>query len=464
MLAAEPEECIDRLPLVLLDPNEDTVESRPRSVYDEAKSLFHRSAQVRMVGRTVERAFIERFWSSAIDGNTNDPAEKAAMALYVCGNPGTGKTALIQEMVPEMVASSKKPVRLIQINCMMQHSIKDILEFITVHIQSASAAAGTTKTNKSRKRKSITPTQSVNSILEQSKMLSEMLVIILDEVDQLAEGHADLLETIFGWSLADGSRIRVIGIANSIDLTIKRFASSSELNERVAVLNFSPYSPEDIARILMARMELTAQTSRTPLIAPVAIELCSRKVSAVGDLRKALEIMRDAIGLAEKDHFQTKITRSADNDKSMITQVTIKHVAAAMEKIFGVTQRTRSRHSQIISNLNLHQKLLLANLYLLLHQDPTHKPTVHLLFDRYASLIRQHRIVESVSRSEFGDLLSNAESMGILSLIAPGKRAKTKTVDSVSAISNHQVVLSIPLDDVEHGLSENHLFKQIISS
>lgn len=433
----------------------DHFEAAP-SAYEHAKTLFHRSARVRMVGRTLERSLIEKFWNSAVDPlpQTAPSHGSVAKSLYICGNPGTGKTALLQEMLPELIEKSRLKIRLVQINCMMQSSAKEIVGIILNELGLGRRVV------------------SASAISSNCTKLKCRVVLVLDEVDQLTEKNLDLLETIFGWSQVDNGQIRVIGIANSLDMTIKHLTSASNLIE---VINFSPYSPEDISRILMARLEMvttrqvaygeTDENLRSPMsiISPVAVEMCARKVSSVGDLRKALEIMRDAINLAEKEHSNTRPEASTHPIQSpMFVQVSIKHVVVAMEKIFGTTARTKSRHTQMINELNLHQKLLLTTLYRLLQDSAGLKPSVNILYDRYSALLRQHPIVELVSRSEFGDLVSNAESMGILSTIAPGKRVKGRALDSVASSGDFQVVLSIPLEDVQHGLSDNHLFKKLI--
>jgi Cdc6-like AAA superfamily ATPase len=227
----------------------------------------------------------------------------------------------------------------------------------------------------------------------------------------------------------------ILGIANALDLSIRYFSAPPS---RVNILNFSPYTPEDISRILIARLELTPT-----LIVPVAVEMCARKVSAVGDLRKALEIMRESVTLAE--------TSGAE-------RVELAHVTQAMERIFGSTVRTTSRNAQLVSELNLHQKLLLVTLYRLLKDSVTLKPTVQSLFERYTSTVRTHRIIDAVGRSEFNDLVANTESMGVISLVAAGKRAR----NSGPATPDTKVLLSLPLEDVKQGLSDNTILRQML--
>jgi Cdc6-like AAA superfamily ATPase len=399
--------------------------------YEKAKCLLHRSAQVRVVGRTVERAFISRFWTATI--NRHDAAEPRVM--YICGNPGTGKTALIEEMLPELLLESPA-VQLIKANCMMQSDPRDVLDLIAQQLKIAKK-----KIVGDRHQKLLA---SIETTLSRRKT---PIVIVLDEVDQIAVKDSALLESIFRLPYTVlGQSVTIIGIANALDLSIRYFnAPPSE----VVVLNFAPYSPEDIARILMARLELANATAgqenqHSGIISNVAIEMCARKVSAVGDLRKALEIMREAITLAEKD---------------AAPRVDMSHVTRAIERVFGATVRTTSRHAQLIGELNLHQKLLLATLFRLCKESPSLKPTVQLLFDRYTFSVRAHRIIDAVGRSEFHDLIANAESMGVIALIAPGKRLRSSTG---AVTPDTKVLLSIPADDVSAGLSNNPVLQALL--
>lgn len=420
--------------------------SPPLDLFEEAKRLFHRSAAVRIVGRTAERAFIEKFWREAWSAKASSPS-----VLYICGNPGCGKTALVSEMLPEL-EDNLDDLLVIKANCMMFSDPREALEVIGKDLNVILP----------RRRKNFT-TNKWTEIIDlidvnlRTRRKDSRIAIVLDEIDQIAVKDTTLLRRIFDWPCLDGlqPKVIVIGIANSLDLSIKYCQQGSEQG---SVLNFAPYSPEDIARILMARLELANayqqenKTNReTEIISSMAIEICARKVSAVGDLRRALEIMQDALGIAAREHKDHKGAK-----------VEIKHVVMAMERVFGTTVRTASRHAQLISELNLHQKLLLAPLCRLLKDSPTTRPTVQSLFELYTVGVRTHRIIDAVSRSEFNDLVANSESMGVISLVAPGKRAGNKVAMGGAVQAETKVLLAVPLEDAVTGLSDNPVLKKLL--
>lgn len=65
-------------------------------IYQDAKALFRRcTTPSRLVGREIERKTIYDFWEDhAIKGK--------AGALYISGIPGTGKTAMLDEVIATM--------------------------------------------------------------------------------------------------------------------------------------------------------------------------------------------------------------------------------------------------------------------------------------------------------------------------------------------------------------------------
>lgn len=92
--------------------------SSTASLYQEAKSLFRRTAiPTRLVGRISERAAINTFCEKHVLGNIPG-------SLYISGSPGTGKTAMLMEIMKNIeVETGDKlkcthTVKIMMINCM----------------------------------------------------------------------------------------------------------------------------------------------------------------------------------------------------------------------------------------------------------------------------------------------------------------------------------------------------------
>lgn len=396
--------------------------------YDKMASVFHRSSKVRMVGRTAERNVISSFFSSLNENNDN--------VLYICGNPGTGKTALVEEIISDL--KMKDILTVLNINCLMINDSFDILNMISENI-------GMLKIPKNDRE---TPQIFIDSIYSYITFNScNPLLLILDEIDQLVSKSSDLLKSIF--SLAFNRKIFLVGIANSIDLAIRQFPNDLD---RIKILKFHPYSSEDVSRILIARLDVVKECQDFDMINSMAFEFCSRKVSAVGDLRKALEIMKEAVNLANIDYLK---------GSGSIVQVGIVHITKSLNLLFSGMVNTASKNAEIIKELNLHQKILLAVLVRFLKQSEKLKPTVQSLFSSYEDSIHQNRILEPASKSEFNDLLSNMESMGILSIFTP-KIPSSKKTSFQSSIPKNQISLLFSLEDSIKGLSDNPVIREIL--
>jgi len=238
-------------------------------------------------------------------------------------------------------------------------------------------------------------------------------------VDQLALVDIDLLTTIFSWASDVDCHASIIGIANSIDLTAKHIPL--ELQPLSETLYFVPYQVEDITAILTDRMrranELACRSES--LIQPAAIELCSRKIAAIGDLRKALEIMQNAFEIA-----------SIESD---CKQVNFSHVVRALDKILPLATKStalmNSSGGNIIDQLNMNAKMILVSLVLFQDENPIpsgtrlpyKKPTLQNVYDRYVQLLKSSAgksgaLMNTVSRDEFLVLLSDLETFSIITV------------------------------------------------
>lgn len=391
-----------------------------------AKKLFHRSTHTRIVGRSSERSTIDAFWTRSVLQDSG-----VSRILYMCGTPGTGKTALLGEMLSSLVDSS---VTLLQYNCMMFEKASDVLVEIATELHvgkgrgMVAKGGGMTAGNRGTAAKSggmaARNRDAVSrSIVAELSRRPGKTVLVLDEIDELAHNDAELLETIFHWATDPACKLTVIGIANSIDLTARRVPASLQVHTET--LYFAPYQIEDITAILSDRMNQA--NSGSVLIQPVAIELCSRKVAAVGDLRKALEVMQIAFELAEQD--------------PACEQVQFLHVVRAMERAFPASSRPAMAGATggIVDQVNMNARMVLVSLILFQDENPIpagtrlpyKKATLQNVFDRYQQLLklstgRSGTLMTAVSRDEFLVLLSDLETFNILTIAraasGPGRK------------------------------------------
>ncbi|KAG0256756.1 AAA ATPase [Mortierella polycephala] len=277
--------------------------------YQDAKALFRRTTEPhRLVGRLKEKEIIQKFCQDHI-------LSTKAGSLYISGQPGTGKTALLKEVMKDLEAdmqATEHEIKVININCM---TIKDprlvyskMLEALELSVPSGDKEAAV---------------RAVEGLVLDSSGKT-MYVTILDEVDQLLTKDQEVLYKLFQWSCMGNSRLTLIGIANALDMTDRFLPRLKAKDCEPQLLHFNPYQVAEIREIIMDRLfSLESATPKeekcdkdmdgdkdvkparprmAPLMQRPAIELCARKVAAAtGDLRKALDICRQTIEMVEME-------------------------------------------------------------------------------------------------------------------------------------------------------------------
>lgn len=136
-------------------------------------------------------------------------------------------------------------------------------------------------------------------------------MIILDEIDSLlpappaqpTSATSHLLSKLFSFPLLSNAErtVKLIAISNTLDLTVRAnlvLPSGSQ----PAILPFKAYGAADMARIVNARLEQVTAAEDAVKVDPKAVELLTRKVEAQnGDLRMCLATLGMAVNLAEAD-------------------------------------------------------------------------------------------------------------------------------------------------------------------
>lgn len=165
-----------------------------QTIYHQARQLFSRSADPgQLIGREEERSTLRNFLGRR---DTLQPHG----CIYVSGPPGTGKSAMVNEITDEVVAGSPS-VKKAYINCMSIKSSKDLymtLLDLLCHETDMDEDNATVMLQKTfvPKRKS-----------------QEMYVVVLDEIDHILSLDLESLYKVFEWSMQKSSRLLLVGIA-----------------------------------------------------------------------------------------------------------------------------------------------------------------------------------------------------------------------------------------------------------
>ncbi|XP_055366917.1 cell division control protein 6 homolog isoform X2 [Betta splendens] len=389
-----------------------------KSRFHGVKQALHTSAPERLLSRAAERASIRAFLRQTL-------LQALPGSLYVSGAPGTGKTACLNCVLQEMKAELSS-VQTVVVNCMSLRSAHAIFPLLAEKLRAAGGLHG------GLQRALTAPGPPV--------------LLVLDEMDQLDSKAQDVLYTIFEWPYLPRSRLSLIGIANALDLTdriLPRLQARPQC--RPLLLNFPPYSREELAAIVQDRL---AQASAEGIVDASAVQFCARKVSAVsGDARKALDICRRAVEMVESDARRKAADSNADAKAS---RVGLPQVAQVLADVYGDRMAAPSGGSEGES-FPLQQKLLVCCLLLLSRNGTSREVGLGKLHDAYRRLCVQ-RQVSAVAQSECLSLCSLLESRGIVAL----KKAKEARLT--------KVFLKIEEKDVENALKDRTLLGSILAA
>jgi cell division control protein 6 len=424
----------------LLTPQSSRVSTSPTSqnIYSQARQLFTHASNGKIIGRETERSQLSRFISKALDTKTGG-------CTYVSGPPGTGKSALVQEI---MQGFAGNPVKIATVNCV---SLKSANEVLTSLSEAFCVTEAGSKLVKSR----------LSALFTTKSAGSKMHIVLLDEIDTLLNGDCDILYSIFEWAMHPCSSLVLIGIANALDLTDRFLPRLKLRNVKPRLLPFLPYSAQQISTIISGKLRsllpdrTSADSDFVPLMHPAAVQLAGKKIaSQTGDLRKAFSLVRRTIDQVEQETLlRTSGEKSATPTKEPLTEirnmgsppalpsparadfrsvlnqltcesaprVSIAHVAKIAASIFN--NGTVSR----LGGLNLQQKAVLCSLvafearkyrrdpYTTPSKSSSKVPTTKELFEKYAALCkRDEGLLQPLKNTEFRDVVASLETLGLV--------------------------------------------------
>jgi cell division control protein 6 len=312
--------------------------------------------------------------------------------LLVFGKPGTGKTAVVKNVINRL---KKKTI---------EYGIE-----ITVTIVNAKTANTSYKVlydiaedmgiNKIDKKLKVHFTglsmgEATVRILEYIKKKNLHVILVIDEIDSLVDRNGDDILYSFTRAnerLLENGFISLIGISNSLTFKDKldpRVRSSLSEEELI----FNPYTVLQLREILNERSQLAFNEGA---ISHSSINLCAAVAGKEnGDARKAIDLLRVAAEIAERERA---------------TMVVEKHIREAQEKI------EKDTNYEVIKNSTTHTKLVVLSIL------KSQTGMTGDVYDIYTSLCKiieqeiltQRRITQIVSElDQLGLITSNVVSHG----------------------------------------------------
>ncbi|KAF5690011.1 origin recognition complex subunit 1 [Fusarium denticulatum] len=316
------------------------VESSPFQI---ARSRLHvSSVPTSLPCREGEFSLVYSHLEAAISDGTGN-------CIYISGTPGTGKTATVREVVSrleEAVGSDElDDFIFVEINGM---KITDPHQSYTLLWEAL-------------KGERASPAQALDHLERDFSNPSPRripCVVLMDELDQLVTKNQAVMYNFFNWPTLRHSRLIVLAVANTMDLPERTLSNKISSRLGLTRITFPGYNHEQLMKIIQSRLEGVPGN----IVDPDAIQFASRKVAAVsGDARRALDICRRAVELAEADAPSDPATpskRYSQTQPKGSGRVTIATIKKA------INEATTNPIQQHLRSLPLMSKLVMAALLL----------------------------------------------------------------------------------------------------
>ncbi|KAL4923001.1 origin recognition complex subunit 1 [Aspergillus undulatus] len=216
--------------------------------------------------------------------------EGTGTCIYISGTPGTGKTATVREVVAQLnsavLAEEMDDFIFVEINGMK----------VTDPHQSYSLLWEALKGDR------VSPSHALDLLEREFSNPSPRrvsCVVLMDELDQLVTKNQSVMYNFFNWPALRHSRLIVLAVANTMDLPERTLSNKISSRLGLTRITFPGYTHTNLMEIITTRLASVPGN----IVDSDATQFASRKVAAVsGDARRALDICRRAVEIAEQSH------------------------------------------------------------------------------------------------------------------------------------------------------------------
>ena len=337
--------------------------------------------------------------------------------IFLYGKTGTGKTVCVKQVTQDLEKRTNK-IKIIYVNCKMKRVSDTEYRVLAELCRSFGKKVPPTGL----------PTDEIHRIFHESlEEEKKNVIIILDEIDALVKKIGDeLLYTMTRINQElKNSKLSIIGISNDITFTenLDPRVKSSLSEEEIL---FPPYNATQLQDILNQRTE---QAFNSLTVEHGVITKCAALAAQEhGDARKALDLLRIAAEIAERDSK---------------TKVLISHVDTAEEKL------DLDRTVEIVKTQPKQSLAVLASAIKLVENSRKNIQTGDI-FEIYQQLCPNAGL-KSLTQRRVSDLIGELDMLGILNtkVISKGRYGRTREV---------RLLLSKPIiEKIKRVLAENYL-------
>lgn len=340
--------------------------------------------------------------------------------VFMYGKTGTGKTLSIKHTTDKIlnIAQQKDiPLKVIYINCKLKRVADTEYRLIAELARECGKDIPPTGL----------PTDEVYKIfyaaIDDKK---QAILLVLDEIDQLIEKAGD--ELLYNLTRINSelknAQISIVGISNNLLFTenLDPRVKSSLSEEEIL---FPPYNALQIQNILHARCSIAFKEG---VVGQGVIAKCAAYAAREhGDARRALDLMRVAGELAERDQIQNIQVEHLDKAEDKIEKDRVLDIVQSQPKQFQATLFA------ILSLAKQSNKVATGDIYSL-YMDVCNKIGLRPLTQRRIS-----------------DIIAELDMLGIINarIISKGRYGRTREITIAIAPSTEGNILDIIKKELE---------------
>jgi len=338
--------------------------------------------------------------------------------LFVYGNTGTGKTLVIHFVRNELLKRAKNsehPMKIEYLNCKLKKIADTEYRILAELINKLGGEVPATGL----------PTDQVYNrflkLLEESQ--EKIFIIILDEIDQAVKKISDnfLYNLTRLNSELVNTQIILVGISNDL-----RFLDSldprvrSSLSEEEIV--FPPYNALQLQEILKKRSE---EAFKQKAVDSSAISKCAAFAAREhGDARRALDLLRVAGELAERDGDAKITVKHIDNANNKIER----------DKILDIIETEPKQFQAVLETILNLEEGSTGNIQKSLFNGKKGEKTRIFtgdVYNEYQKLCKKIGM-EVLTQRRVGDIISEFDMLGVINatVVSKGRYGRTKEIRS----------------------------------
>ena len=320
--------------------------------------------------------------------------------LFVYGKTGTGKTLTIKHIINNLSNLAKQkeiPLKVIYTNCKLKKVADTEYRLIAHLIREFGEEIASTGL----------PTDEVYktffNVVDKEK---QFILLVLDEADQLVKKTGD--EILYNLLRINeelkNSQIAIVGISNDllfVDSLDPRVRSSLSEEELV----FKPYNALQIQDILRQRAK---EAIKEGSLADGVIEKCAAYAAREhGDARRALELLRVAAEIAERENHKQVKTEHIDGAEAKIERDKITDT---------ITHQPKQAQAALYAILSLHTK----------RRDSIFTGDIYEVYKKVSSQIG----LRPLTQRRISDIIAELDMLGIINarVISKGRHGRTKEI------------------------------------